>query len=114
MQTVREPLIVLDTDFRIVSANHAFFRMFRLEPESVERRPLFEVARGLMNVPHLRARLQEIVKRGGTFQDFELEHDFEEIGRHRIVMNARRLEGDAASAGQILLALSIVTSVEPG
>ena len=105
VQTVREPLLVLDTDFRILSANQAFFRAFQLEPRHVENHSLFEIGNGLLGLPRLRELLQDIVSHGGTFQDVEIEHAFGETGPRRIVLNARRLAGDAASTGQILLAL---------
>jgi two-component system CheB/CheR fusion protein len=109
VQTVREPLVVLDTDFCVLSANQAFFRAFRLEPQQVEKHSLFEIGNGILAMPRLRELLQEIVARGSTLQDVEIEHDWGEIGRRSIVLNARRLEGEGASAGQILLALGDAT-----
>ncbi len=110
VQTVREPLVVLDGSLRIVSANRAFIELFGLSLEGpFERRSLFDVGGDFFALPRLRALLDEVVTSGSAFQDFQVEHTFGETKR-RILLNARRLESEAATPGHILLALGDVTA----
>jgi two-component system, chemotaxis family, CheB/CheR fusion protein len=109
VHTVREPLVVLDEDFRIVSANPAFFRIFQLSEDDVSGRSLFDVGGAFFPVPRLRERLGDVIAKGSTFQDMEIEHEFPDLGRRRILLNARRLESETGTTGHILLALEDAT-----
>ncbi|HEY8895461.1 MAG TPA: chemotaxis protein CheB [Niastella sp.] len=75
VQTIRDPLVVLNTDLRIRTANKAFYNLFNLQQE-INGYYFFELAGGLLDVPALRQQLQETVTRGVGFQDFELTHHF--------------------------------------
>jgi len=109
VQTVREPLVVLDEGLRIVSANPAFFRVFRLAEDDVASRSLFDVGGDFFSIPRLRDLLGDVIARGNAFQDIEVEHEFPDVGRRRILLNARRLESETATTGHILLALEDAT-----
>lgn len=110
VQTVREPLAVLDGHLRIVSANRAFLELFGLSGESpFEPCSLFDVGGDFFAHPRLRALLDEVVESGSAFQDFLMEHTIGHTKRS-ILLNARRLEGEAVASGHILLALGDVTA----
>ena len=79
--TVREPLLVLDEDLRVVSANRSFYETFKVEPAETEGRFVYDLGDGQWDIPALRTLLEEIVPANSWFDDFEVEHDFEHIGR---------------------------------
>lgn len=106
VQTVREPLVVLDNALQIVSANRAFLRIFQLAPKDIEGRTLFDVGGALFEPPRLRHLLGDLVEHGNAFQDLEIEHDFPGLGRRVVLLNARRLEGENVATGHLLLALT--------
>ena len=110
IQTVREPLVVLDTDLRVVSANQAFYRVFHESPSNVEHQYLYELGNGQWNIAGLRARLEDIVSHHSEFQDFEVVHDFSHIGPKVMLLNARRLERASEMPELVLLAIEDVTA----
>jgi two-component system CheB/CheR fusion protein len=108
--TVREPLIVLNGDLRIVSASRSFYRTFQVAPEETEDRLIYEIGRGRWDIPGLRQLLEDVVPGNTQFEDFRVEHDFSQIGRRVFLLNARRIS--ASDDGQnplILLAMEDVT-----
>ena len=108
--TVREPLIVLDGDLRIISVNDSFYRTFKVPPSETEGRLIFELGNHQWDIPRLRELLENILLFNLHFQDFEVEHDFPEVGHRTMVLNARRLTQDGAQPnGLILLAIEDVT-----
>jgi two-component system CheB/CheR fusion protein len=110
IQTVREPLLVLDADLRVVSANQAFYRVFHESPGNVEHQHLDELGNGQWNIAGLRARLEDIVSHHSEFQDFEVAHDFKHIGPKVMRLNARRLERASEMPELVLLAIEDVTA----
>ncbi|MEQ6918590.1 CheR family methyltransferase [Halomonas aquatica] len=104
VDTVREPLLVLDPDLRVVSANDGFYRTFALRPEAVEGKRLFDLADGQWDDPELRARLLEVLPRQQAFCDFELSVAVGESAPAQLWLNARRLELEEGTA-MILLAM---------
>jgi len=111
VQTVREPLLVLDPEFRVQSANDGFYRVFRFRPQEVEGRLLFEVGGGQWAHPELRALLEEVLPTHESFQDFELTADFGGNGPERLWLNARQLQRDTGEPELILLTMT--TENEP-
>ena len=109
-ETVRQPLVVLDRERRVASANRCFYSTFRMRPSQVQGQYLWEIGDGAWNIPALRELLVDILPRNSTFDDFEVEHEFPKIGRRVFVLNARRLGHDAVLPGMILLAFEDVTS----
>jgi len=91
VETVRQPLIVLDHDFRVKSANKMFYERFGLSRRETEGIPIFEVGRQQWDLPELRTLLLE-VSANRPVNGFVVEHVFQTIGQQRILLNARRLE----------------------
>ena len=91
--TVREPLIVLDGDLRVISANDSFYRTFKVLRRWTEGRLLFEIGKRQWDIPRLRILLENILLTDRQFQDYEVEQDFPKIGRRTMLLNARRLTG---------------------
>ena len=107
--TVREPLIVLDADMRVVTANAAFFRTFRVVPEHTTGRRLYELGNGQWDIPALRQLLEEILPLNHQLGDFEVVCDFDGIGRKAMMLNARRLDQLDLAEPLILLAIEDVS-----
>jgi two-component system CheB/CheR fusion protein len=103
--TVREPLVVLDTELRLVSANQAFYTRFRWRPRQVEGELIYEIGNGEWNQPELRRLLEKMLTREEAVDDFRLEADFAKIGHRVFVLNARRLPRQTGLPGLILLAM---------
>jgi signal transduction histidine kinase/CheY-like chemotaxis protein len=108
VDTVREPLLILDTTLRVRSANRAFYQTFRVDREETENHLIYELGNGQWDIPALRTLLEDIIPASSVFNDFELEHDFPDIGRRVMLLNARTLQ--ASSHGELLvLAMEDVT-----
>jgi len=108
VDTVREPLIVLDRALRVMVANRAFYRTFRLDPAGVVGVVLHEVGAGEWDIPELRRRLAEVIADDAAFEDLEVIAAFQGIGRKRLLLNARRLRQDPEQAELVLLAMDTV------
>ena len=108
VETVREPLIVLDSELRVETANRAFFQTFRTSPEENLKRPIFDVGGGQFDFPKLRDLLSRVAQTDSSIEDVEIERDFERVGRKTILLNARRIEQEGR-IGLILLAFEDIT-----
>jgi two-component system CheB/CheR fusion protein len=109
IETVREPLLVLDGDLRIQRATSAFYETFQVARGETEGRLLYDLGNGQWNVPRLREALGEALFRNQPFQDCEIEHDFPHIGRRMVRLNARRISRDTDEHRRVLLAIEDVT-----
>jgi signal transduction histidine kinase/CheY-like chemotaxis protein len=108
VDTVREPLLILDTDLRVQSGNRAFYQTFKVSPDETENYLIYELGNGQWDIPALRTLLEDIVPTSSVFNDFELEHDFPALGRRVMLLNARKLQ--AGHHGELLvLAMEDVT-----
>lgn len=108
--TQREPFLVLDDTLRVVTANPAFCRVFRVEKDETESRLIWELGDRQWNIPRLRELLTELVAQSDhTFYDYEVEHDFPAIGRKVMLLNARRFPSEATTPELILLAIEDIT-----
>lgn len=104
VETVREPLLVLDDLLRVISANRSFYQMFQVTPREVEQQLLYHLCGGAWNIPALRALLEDILPKRTSFQDFVVDKVFPHVGRKVLMLNGRRLEQESTQPGRILLA----------
>lgn len=107
--TVREPLLVLDTDLRVKSASRSFYETFQVTSKDTISRQLFELGNRQWDIPDLRRLLVEVLPLETVVADFEMEHEFERIGLRSMRLNARRLIQSADQAPLILLAIEDIT-----
>ncbi|MEX0906173.1 MAG: ATP-binding protein [Balneolaceae bacterium] len=105
LDTVREGLLVLDTDLRVDLANESFYHFFNVEKEETEGTLLYDLGNGQWNIQELRTLLEEIIPEEKVVNDYEIEHEFENIGRRVMLLNARRID----HLQLILLAIEDVT-----
>ena len=108
VDTVREPLVVLDDKLRVISANRSFYRTFDVTPETSENILLFDLGNRQWNIPELRELLEEVLPEKTSIEDFEVEHNFPAIGQKTMLLNARRIRSKTG-ATQILLAIEDIT-----
>jgi len=111
IDTIREALVVLDTDIRVVSANRAFYEAFRTTPEETEGRLLYTLGNNQWDIPELRHLLEEILPNRTQMEGFVVEHTFPGIGRRVMNLNARKMRADTTSGELILLAIEDITDV---
>ena len=109
VDTVREPLIVLDEALRVVVASRSFYRAFAVTPTETEGRPLYDLGNGQWNIPPLRKLLEEIVPHHATIEEFEVEHDFPNMGRRTMLLNARKIFYEGNNTTSLLVAIEDVT-----
>ncbi len=109
IETVREPLIVLDSDLRVQRATPAFYETFLVSREETEGRLLYDLGNGQWNQPRLRELLGSAFFRQQPFHDYEIEHDFPHIGRRTMRLNARRIPRQDPEHRMLLLAIEDVT-----
>ena len=110
VETVREPLVVLDAGLRVLVANAAFYRAFGVTPDLVRRRSLFDLAEGRWDAPELHSVLQSLQERNVAFEDHELSVTID--GTSQVYrLNARKLDSSDADSSIILLAFENVTEL---
>ena len=109
VETVREPLVILDDNLRVKSANHSFYQIFQVSKEDTENQLIYDLGNRQWNILKLRTLLEEILPQQTTFQDFEMEHTFPTIGRKTMLLNARRITGTSSFPELILLAIEDIT-----
>jgi two-component system CheB/CheR fusion protein len=112
VETVRGPLVILDADLRVVSANRAFYETFEVGDADTEHRLLYDLGNRQWDIPRLRTLLEEILPRDNTIEDFEVQHDFETIGPRTMRLNARRVLSVSGQSARILLAIDDVTEAK--
>jgi two-component system CheB/CheR fusion protein len=110
VDTVREPLLVLDGTAKVVSASRSFYENFRVAPQDTVGRPLFELGNRQWDIPRLRELLETELSNKQIVDGFEVEHDFPAIGKRKMLLNARRITGKTDGAQLILLAIEDITN----
>src|ERR1700688_4038580 len=109
VDTIREPLLVLDQDLRVVTANRAFYQAFRMQLHDVHGRPVYGRGDGQWDIPELRLLLEGVAPQHAAMEAYEVERDFPVIGRRSMLLNARELFFQKNSRKLILLAIEDVT-----
>jgi len=105
VETVRDPLLVLDADLRIICASRSFSRDFQVSPEHIAGRTIYEVAEQQWNIPELHSLLDTILPGEQHFEGYSVEHEFPQLGRRKLLINARRIAAHGGDTQLILLAI---------
>lgn len=113
---VREPVLILDKDLRVMVANESFYRTFQVDPKDTENKVVYELGNGQWNIPALRKLLEDILPKNTFFRGFEVSHEFPFIGRKVMILNARQIHVHESvatefSAPIILLAMEDVSEM---
>ena len=110
--SIHEPLILLDSGLKVVTANPSFYRTFNVKPAKTEGALIYGLGNRQWDIPELRKLLEDILPQNTNFHDYEVEHDFETIGRKIMHLNARRIYDQGNQTQLILLAIEDVTERE--
>jgi two-component system CheB/CheR fusion protein len=109
INTVREPLLVLDQNLRVVTASRSFYGVFKVKPEETVQQLIYDLGNKQWNIPKLRELLETILPQKTTFDNYEVEHDFTAIGRRIMLLNARQIQRASGKERIILLAIEDIT-----
>jgi diguanylate cyclase (GGDEF)-like protein/PAS domain S-box-containing protein len=109
VETVREPLVVLDSDLKILTANLSFYDTFKVTPEETIGNFIYDLGNRQWDIPKLRVLFEEILPHDTVLNGYEVEHDFQGIGRKIILLNARQIFRENIGSHIILLAMEDIT-----
>lgn len=109
VDTAREPMLVLNKDFTVNTANRSFYKAFKIVKKTTEGRNIYELGNGQWNLPRLKELLEDILPHNSIFNDFEVSAEFENIGQRNMLFNARKLWRVGNHTEMILLAFEDVT-----
>lgn len=109
INTIREPLIVLDQDLRVISASRSFYKFFNVKTEETLGQLIYDLGNKQWDIPKLRELLETILPDKTTFDSYEVDHTFETIGRRTMLLNAQQVERALGKERIILLALEDIT-----
>ena len=107
VEVARESFLILDSELRVVSANPTFYENFKVSPEQTENVLLYELGNGQWDIPLLKSLLEEILPQKKVVKDYEVQHEFQKIGKKTILLNARQI--DIGAAHMIVLAMEDIT-----
>jgi two-component sensor histidine kinase len=110
IDTVRSSLVVLDRDLRVMSANRSFYRLFQVPKAETEGRLIYDLGNQQWDIPALRVLLERIIPQDEAVEGYEIDHDFEGIGRRTLVLNARKVFRPENNVTFLLLAIDDVTA----
>ena len=109
VDTVHEPLVVLDRNLRVVAASRSFYQTFSVAPADTQGCLFYELANGQWSIPALRTLLEEVIPKHRIVEAYEIEHDFASVGRRTLLLNARQVFDEANPNSALLLAIEDVT-----
>ncbi|MEK7585237.1 MAG: PAS domain-containing protein [Patescibacteria group bacterium] len=116
VDVVREPVLILDKDLRVIAANEPFYQTFRVSATDTEGRVIYKLGNGQWDIPALRKLLEDVLPQHTFFRGFEVTHEFPLVGRKIIILNARQIHFKADTPTKhlppiILLAMEDVTEM---
>lgn len=116
VDVLREPVMILDKDLKILAANEAFYMLFQVKPTDTEGQTVYELGNGQWDIPTLRKLLDDILAKDTFFKGFEVEHEFPGIGQRTIILNGRHIyckdpEKSEYFPPLIMLAMEDVTGI---
>src|SRR6185503_19332404 len=109
VDTVREPVLVLDSELRVIAANRSFYSVFKVSREHTEGRLHYALGDGQWDIPKLRALLEQILPEKGVMEDYEVEHEFPGLGLRTMCLNARQVFYKGGAGTTILLGMEDIT-----
>ena len=109
VDTVREPVLVLDKELRVIAASRSFYSVFKVSPEDTQGRLLYALGDGQWDIPKLRVLLEKIIPEQGVMEGYEVEHEFPGLGHRTMCLNARQVFYEGGADTTILLGIEDVT-----
>ena len=112
ISTVHEPMLILDKNIRVKSANSSFCKMFKVKEDDLLGVSIYKINDAEWNIPSLRDLLEDIIPKNLTFQDFEVEQTFEQVGNKTLLLNAHRIQQKSQNEDLIVLTIADLTEVK--
>ena len=109
INTVHEPLIILYEDLTVALANRSFYQAYKVKPKETEGQHIYDLGNGQWDIPKLRELLENILPRTTSFDNFEVEHDFPDIGKRIMLLNGCRIYLEANRKKLIILTIKDIT-----
>jgi two-component sensor histidine kinase len=109
VDTVHEPVLVLDKELRVIAASRSFYSAFEVSPEETQGRLLYALGHGQWDIPKLRVLLEKIIPERGVIEGYEVEHEFPNLGQRTMCLNARQVFYEGGADTTILLGMEDVT-----
>jgi PAS domain-containing protein len=110
VDTVREPVLVLDQDLRVLAVSRSFYSAFKVSPEDTKGRLLYALGDGQWDIPKLRVLLEKIIPEHGVMEGYEVAHEFPGLGHRTMRLNARQVFYEGGADTTILLGIEDVTA----
>src|SRR5215203_3955943 len=108
VDTVPEPVLVLDNELRVIAASRSFYSAFKVSPADTKGRLLYTLGDGQWDIPKLRVLLEKIIPEHGVMENYEVEHKFPGLGHRTMYLNARQVDYKAGAEITILLGIEDV------
>jgi PAS domain-containing protein len=112
VDVVREPILILNKEFRVLAANEPFYRMFQVEMKDTENKIVYDLGNGQWNIPGLKKLLEDILPKNTFFKGFEVTHDFPVIGKKVMILNARQIHFEKSNPSSIQFPSIILLAIE--
>jgi two-component sensor histidine kinase len=109
VDTVREPVLVLDKELRVIAASRSFYSVFKVSPENTQGRLLYALGDGQWDIPKLRVLLEKIIPEHGVMEGYQVEHEFPDLGHRTMCLNARQVFYEEGAGPTILLGMEDIT-----
>ena len=109
INTVREPLLILYEDLSVALANRSFYQVFKVKPKETEGQRIYELGNHQWDIPKLQELLEDILPNTTSFDNFEVKHDFPDIGKRIMLLNACRIYLEANRTRLIILTIEDIT-----
>jgi len=109
VNSLREPILVLNEDLTVYSANQSFYDNFKVNPKGTVGISFFKLDKGQWDIPELRNLLEKILPKNTEFNDYEVEHEFSDMGYKKMLLNARRIYRGDVGTQFILLTIEDIT-----
>ena len=109
VDTVREPVLVLDKDLRVIAASRSFYAAFKVSPKDTNGRLLYALGDGQWDIPKLRVLLEKIIPEQGVMEGYEVEHEFPGLGSRTMRLNARQVFYEGGAGTTVLLGMEDIT-----
>lgn len=105
VDTVADPLLVLDANLRVQAASRSFFETFKVDRYETIGQPLHELGNGQWDIPELRGLLEDVIPKATAVVNYEVSHDFPELGRRTMLVTARTLNHPDNNSRTMLLTI---------
>ncbi|MEA2951745.1 MAG: hypothetical protein QOF19_1573 [Alphaproteobacteria bacterium] len=110
VDTVREPVLVLDSELRVIAASRSFYSAFKVRPDDTQGRLLYTLGDGQWDIPKVRVLLEKIIPEHGVMEGYEVEHEFPGLGQRTMLLNARQVFHEGGANTTILLGIEDVSA----